>query len=217
METAVNFTPNNISECITESISNACKKYSKHSTDPDDWILPPEYFFNVHIYDSILKKFSGSKTLGGISGELLITLESSTKFVKEYAGKPGTVAEVVRGRKRHDVTLWLGDRPTCVIEVKIIGYKYGVLSGFKDDFERLKSVVKGNEKNTVKCGILAIYDCYEGSSKSDDSLFDKHTSMIEQEFSKCKSTVQVDFKWKKIHVKEHDECYMAGAVCVTSK
>ena len=91
------------------------------------------------------------------------------------------------------------------------------LSGFKDDFERLKSVVKGNEKNTVKCGILAIYDCYEGSSKSDNSLFDKHTSAIEQEFSKCKSTVQVDFNWKKIHVKEHDECYMAGAICVTSK
>ena len=128
METAVYFTPNNISECITESICNACKKYSKHSTDPDDWILPPEYFFNVHIYDAILKKFSGRKTSGGTSGELLITLESSTKFAKESAGKPGPVAEVVSGGKKHDVMLWLGDRPTYVIEVKIIGSKYGVLS-----------------------------------------------------------------------------------------
>ena len=180
-----------------------------------DHLIPPEEFFYVHIYDALIQEFHGIKTLGQTSGKFMITLESSTKLVKVYAGKPGKVADVVNGSKRHDLVLWLGGSPLCVIEVKIIGGDYGVLSGFKNDFERLKSVVKGNKKNTIKCGILAIYDCYEGYSKSDDTLFEKHTAAIEKKF--FDRAVDLSFRWKKFDVKGYGENYLAGAICIVSK
>ncbi|MXX94108.1 MAG: hypothetical protein F4039_09100 [Gammaproteobacteria bacterium] len=112
----------------------------------------PERFFNVRIFDMLWRKMRAEETICSNEPRVAVTLEEYAWEVKLGSRKRGPTAAPVDGNKRHDLCVWIRDRPFCVIEVKNFGNRYGKLD---EDIERLKSVVKG--KNAPNFSVLAFH------------------------------------------------------------
>jgi len=75
-------------------------------------------------------------------------------LVKWATGKPAPTVSDLKGDKRHDICVWISDRPYFVIETKKFGNRYGV---FDKDIKRLNSVVKGRGKHVPDFSIVAFH------------------------------------------------------------
>lgn len=166
-----------------------------------DNMVSPEYLLTVRIYDALWRKFKSKGTNQRENESFNISLEEPTTFVKCSSSKRGKTASPVAKNKRHDLCVWIKNRPICVIEVKRFGNRYGV---FEKDLQRLESVVKGRLAPTYS--ILAFY----GWGFYDKSKSQKHIRNI---YSKYSNRGVVDVQ--EIRFRGLPERNLAGTITVS--
>lgn len=191
-----------ISKIVRDSIYQTLNEYALRTNYIADYLRPPEYLIGVRIYDALWTALGGRHTIDS-NNRVTITLEQLTKDVKWASKKPGPTPKILFGAKRHDICVWKGDSPICVIEVKIFENRYGV---FDSDIARLEAVAKG--KKAPKYGILAFLGHW---LYLDEEEIDKHRVQISERFENHRVSLE------EISVPEESALWIAGSIVVTNE
>ena len=127
-----------------------------------------------------------------------MTLEEPLTRLKEYSGRSrGRKAKILEGAPRHDLVVWDGDDPWCVIEVKSSPESRSSMNCEKD-IERLKALVNKKKYRTINFGMFAYLSRYKDE--------DKYTSTRQEILAQCKQSANFTFTMdhKKVNLQEID-------------
>lgn len=189
-----------ITRTIRNAIARTAREYFVRSNNRQDYLGIPEYLHNVRIYDALWSKLDAKNAISSTQDRVCITLEEPAADVKWYTEKRGPTDKVVSGSKRHDVCVWIVDRPICVIEVKLFGNRYGV---FNNDVKRLEAVVRG--KHAPDFSVLA----FHGFWPYDGATSKKHQVEIEERFHKH------DVEIRAFQFQGFEDRFLAGTITVS--
>ena len=153
-----------------DGMSQAVREYYSRS----GWeIICNEAFLTASVFRSISDKYKSRNK------KVWVTLEERSTRLRDFAGKaPGRLSRILEGNLRHDLLVWDGDDPYCVIEVK--SHPTSQISVRRDhDVSRIKALLNKGNYRTLRFGLFAYYcrykkeSSYESSSKD---MIDRYAS-----------------------------------------
>lgn len=197
------FDSKEITRTIRNAIARSAREYLLRSNNLPDYLGIPEYLHNVRIYDALWTKLNAKDTIRSGTRRLCITIEERTEDVKWYTEKRGPTSEILAGNKKHDVCLWIVDRPICVIEVKLFSNRYDV---FDKDVKRLEAAVRG--KQAPDFNVLAFHG-FRGYTRDEVMT---HQEKISNRFSR-NHCVEI----REFQLKETKQRYIAGTITVFNR
>ena len=150
-------------ESVLDGIETAVKSYYKMS----GWLLwSNEQVITVNIAQKISSKYRTRRR------PLWVSLEALYQDIRTDANaNNGPIPNVLQGNPRHDMVVWNGDLPWCVIEVKSFN---GAKRSRTHDVRRIKSVLRSIiGQNTLRFGLFAF-----GSRFKKDSSYNETAEKI---------------------------------------
>ena len=175
---------------VIHSVLDGIEKATKNYTSMSGWVLGNQYTDRVGSNEQVIKVGIANEISTRFKDRqrrLWVTLEASYRDLRADIKRRSPTPSILRGNPRHDILVWDGDDPWCVIEVKSFA-SAGISSARQNDIERIMAVLGSAPGTRLRFGLLAMGRLHRRSRN-----YDKSASEL---ISQCRQLSNGNFRCK---------------------